>query len=291
MENEFCKSQKDENNRIEFLKRKLVDSKKNDSKPKAVLLGGTPGAGKTQLCNSVLQKNKGSEYVVIDVDDYRKYSPVFSNKNNNLSVTKMVELSSEFCNKVASELLEYALKNRKNIIINTSLREKDLILNFINYKFIPAGYKIDICVLSTSIEECILSSQERYEKQIEEKEFPRFTTIKFIKDSESKIKETIKELENIKEIGAIEIYIRGKDKNTLPIKVYSTKDKLKRYRNAIEAIENCKKEEKRKHTNEEQLARVRKLYEKRKNRSATEEEFKVLSEIIEYYKENSNSKN
>lgn len=200
----------------------------------------------------------------------------------------MVELSGIFCNNVASRLLEYSLNSRKNIIINTSLRETDLISDFINNKFIPERYNINICVLATPLEECALSSQERYEKQIEKKEFPRFATMDFIKDSEVKIYETIKELEKISNIDAIEVYRRGKNENELPIKVYSSKDEFKRYSNAIEAIENCKRYEKRKKTNINQLLRAKNLYIKRKNRHANLEEFEELSKIIEYYKKQIN---
>lgn len=279
----FYKRQIDETNIIEELKEKLVDCKKNDAEPKAILLGGIPGAGKTGLCKGILQQHKESEYVIIDVDEYRKYSPVFTQKDA-VPTSKMVELSIRFCNQVASQLLEYALKNRKNIIINTSLRDTDLMLNFINNKFIPAGYHIDICILATPLEECILSSQERYERQIEEKEFPRFTTIEFMNESEVQIDQTIKELEKMRNIGAIEVYKRGKNEKEFPIKVYDSEDELKKYPNAIVAIEDCKRQEKQKRTVQEQLTRIQELYKKRKKRGADSEEFEVLDKIKEYYK-------
>lgn len=266
----------------------LVDCKKNDVEPKAILLGGIPGAGKTSLCKGILQQNEESEYVVIDVDEYRKYSPVFAKKDT-VPASEMVELSIHFCNQVASKLLEYALQNRKNIIINTPLRDTDLMLNFVHNKFIPAGYHIDICILVTSLEECILSSQERYEKQIEEKEFPRFTTIEFMNESEVQINQTIEALEKIRNISAIKVFKRGKNENEFPVKIYNSEDELKRYSNAREAMEDCKRREKQEKTNQEQIARVQELYRKRKNRQASSEEFEVLAKILHYYEKKSDT--
>ena len=284
---EFYKRQVDEKYIIETLKNQLVDSKQNDLTPKVVLLGGVPGAGKTGLCDFVLQQNKESEYVVIDVDEYRKYSPIFT-QNNEVPTSEMVELSCDFCNNVASEILEYSLKNRKNIIINTSLRQKDLMINFINNKFIPNGYSVDVLLIATSLEECIISSQERYEKQIEEKEFPRFTTINFIKDSEIKIYETMEELEKIENVNKIEIYRRGENEQKPPIKVYDSRDKIKKYKNAIEAMEKCKEYEKRRKTDREQLDRIKELCKKRKKRPANLEELEILSKMVEFYKQKAN---
>ena len=280
---EFYKRQTDENNIIEILKKQLVDSKQNDVKPKAILLGGLPGAGKTALCKKVLEENKNSDYVVIDVDEYRKYSPIFS-ENSVIPTSKIIELSCDFANNVASKILEYSLRNKKNIIINTPLRETNLMIDFISNKFIPNGYNVDISIIVTPIEECIISSQERYEKQIEEKEFPRFTTIEFIEEAEKKIYQTIEKLEKMPNINKIEIHIRGENENKFPIKVYSSIDKEKKYQNLIEVIEKCKENEKNRKTNKEQLERINKLYEKRKKRGAEQNELEILDKMKDYYR-------
>lgn len=280
---EFYKRQTDENNIIEILEKQLVDSKQNDVKPKAILLGGLPGAGKTALCKKVLEENKNSNYVVIDVDEYRKYSPIFS-ENSVIPTSKIIELSCDFANNVASQILEYSLRNKKNIIINTPLRETNLMIDFINNKFIPNGYNVDISIIVTPIEECIISSQERYEKQIEEKEFPRFTTIEFIEEAEKKIYQTIEKLEKMINVNKIEIYIRGENEKKSPIKVYSSIDKEKKYQNLIEIIEKCKENEKNRKTNKEQLERINKLYEKRKKRGAEQNELEILDKMKDYYK-------
>lgn len=280
---EFCKMPTEVERIIEILKKQQVDYKKNNIIPKAVLLGGLPGAGKTALCKKVLEENKEIDYVVIDVDEYRKYSPIFS-KSNKTKKSEMIGLSCDFANNIASKILEYSLKNRKNIIINTSLRETELIMEFINNKFIPNNYNVEVFVIITPIEECIISSQERYEKQIEEKEFPRFTTIEFIRESQVRIYETVKKIEKIKNINKINLYIRGKNENELPIKVFSSNDKVKKYRNVMEAIEGCEKNEYHKKTNEHQLYRINQLYKKRKKREAEQQELDVLVEMMDYYK-------
>lgn len=269
---------------IKILKENIVASKKESSQPKVILLGGLPGAGKTQLCNSVLKENSPREFVVIDVDDYRKYTPDLD--KNYIPTTEMVNKTASFCNKVADELLEYALQERKDIIVNTTLRETDLILNFINDRFMPLGYEIDICMLATTIEESFISAQERYEEQLEEGEVARFTTMTFIKDSDEKISETIGKLGRLSSVHSIKVFKRGEGEVDYPILVYGSNQQLKTYSSAEEAIDDCKKKEKLKENPKKQLSRIKEVYLKRKDRNATCEEFQELLLLIHSYENN-----
>ena len=49
-----------------------VDSSKNK---KIVFLAGLPGSGKTELSYFFMKNDSNRKYVIIDLDDYRKYHP------------------------------------------------------------------------------------------------------------------------------------------------------------------------------------------------------------------------
>ena len=113
---------------------------------------------------AILINNEENICIMLNEDEHIKLQVFGSGQELDNLMNLAVEIDEKL-----GEILEYSLKNRKNIIINTSLRQKDLMINFINNKFIPNGYSVDVLLIATSLEECIISSQERYEKQIEEK--------------------------------------------------------------------------------------------------------------------------
>ena len=54
---------------------KEVETKRTNSNPLCILIGGLPGSGKTNLVEQIKQEYQDREFVVIDTDDYRKLHP------------------------------------------------------------------------------------------------------------------------------------------------------------------------------------------------------------------------
>ena len=67
---EFCKAFKNILN--DTLSNKIL----NEQNPKAYLLGGQPGAGKSIL-NNYTKKINNDNIIIINADEYRKYHPNF----------------------------------------------------------------------------------------------------------------------------------------------------------------------------------------------------------------------
>ena len=87
--------------------------------PKAFLLGGQPGAGKSALENMINIENK---YVSISGDDYRKFHPLYDKLNKIYGKD-----ASKYTQKWSGEMVEYLLKEARkekwNVILEGTLRK------------------------------------------------------------------------------------------------------------------------------------------------------------------------
>lgn len=218
---------------------KEIQNKKINEQPLCILIGGLPGAGKTNLIEKVKMEHKGRDFVIIDADDYRKLHPDYEKliKIPEKAVTETIA----FANSIESELIKRAIKKHCDFISVTTLRATEAINKIVYEPAIESGYKIEADIMSVPIRESALSAQIRYERQISGGEYPRFTPINFIENSCAGIQDTIKMLQNKNEKPIIKIYNRGQKEDSIPIEVYNSANKDFRYKNALEAFLNPKK--------------------------------------------------
>lgn len=113
----------------EFIKRKkdyLIDKFANKSvykpvpQPVSLFMAGSPGAGKTEISKSLVQKFK-SMPVRIDADEIRKECPGYTGTNAHLFQSASV--------KGVNILLDYALANNLNFILDGTFAYADPIYN------------------------------------------------------------------------------------------------------------------------------------------------------------------
>lgn len=200
---------------------KEIDLKKSDIKPLFVFLGGIPGSGKTLLTEKVKRKYNDRDFIVIEADLYRKYLDI-NYEDRYCAVEKSIEDS----NYIEENLLNYAIKKRKNIISISSLRAKNIIYDLIENKLIENDYMINFEIMINNKIDSILSSLERYVDHIKsEDDVPRFVKMDYFKLCCVGLKDTIKSLENCSYINEVSMFKRGSDFG-LPIEIFNTKTKL-----------------------------------------------------------------
>lgn len=142
---------------LEVLKKDLFSNISMDDAPSVMFVVGQPGCGKTTFINnSNLEK-----YVIINSDDYRKFSKYSSEILKNYS-TDYAKLTNYDVHLWGDELFNYAVENGYS-----PLREKapldDSLLDVI--KEIPSKYEIIINVVVAGNLESLLATRERYEKE------------------------------------------------------------------------------------------------------------------------------
>lgn len=264
-------------NTIENICDKKIKGMKINEQPLCILLGGLPGSGKTNLVKKVQEEYNERDFVVIDTDEYRKLHPDY--KMLTKTPEKAITITSEFSNAIEAELIKKSIEQHCDIISVTTLRATEAIEKVLYEPAINAGYKIEACIMSVPISESGLSAQNRYEKQIEYGECPRFTPMTFIEDSFNGIKNTIQMLQNREDKPTIKIYRRGQNEKSMPIEYYNNKEENYMYRCALEAFLNPAKSL----NTENAIKQLRELYQLKKRRSANNIEYASLERLQELF--------
>ena len=262
---------------VERICQREMNNKKLNEQPMCVLIGGLPGSGKTNLVEQVKSEHPDRDFLVIDADYYRKLYPRPDElqKSPETAIAKTIN----FANAIEAELIKKGIEGKFDIISVTSLRATAAIDSIVYEPAINSGYKMEACIMSVPVRECGLSAQNRYETQIEKKEFPRFTPMSFIEGSNSGIIKTILMLQGKRDRPVIKIYKRGKGENSMPIKYYDSTERSSKYRVALEAFMNPETAI----TPENASSQLKELYEKKENRGADATEYQSLERLEELF--------
>ena len=80
---------------IDDICNRKIQGKRINEHPLCILIGGLPGAGKTNLIEKVKMEHKGRDFVVIDADDYRKLHPNYEDliKTPEKAVTETISFA------------------------------------------------------------------------------------------------------------------------------------------------------------------------------------------------------
>jgi len=262
---------------VERIIRDEISKKNTNEHPLCILIGGLPGSGKTNLVKKVQRLYSTHDFVVIDADNYRNLHPNY-NELRRIPERAIAE-TIEFSNAVEAELIRRAFEKRCDIISVTTLRATEAIKQLLYEPAEKAGYKVEIHLMSVPIEECGLSAQIRYERQILQGECPRFTPMSFIESSLQGIKHTIQLIQGKDEKIVIKIYSRGENEQAEPIEVFDTQKTSDMYGCAMEAFLNPDK----RYDKGIAVTQINNLYRIKQNRNASTVEFDSLKRLMNLY--------
>lgn len=141
--------------------------------PHAILLGGQPGAGKTTLARTLVERFQGN-VLVISGDDFRNFHP-----NHQKLVEKYgrdaTPAASAFSGAVAEHLIGKAGAGKYNLIIEGTLRTADVPLRT-GWLLKRMGYTVDLACMAVRPEVSYASTLYRYEMMREYGTTPRATS-------------------------------------------------------------------------------------------------------------------
>lgn len=128
--------------------------------PLGVVLGGQPGAGKSELIKQILV-TFGDNFVVINGDEFRKMHPNF----NELKIKygkDYPKYTADFTGKMVEYLIKKAIANRYNIIVEGTFRTSETPIATLKSMKIN-GYKTKVYIQTCSKELSWRNCKERYE--------------------------------------------------------------------------------------------------------------------------------
>lgn len=279
-------SERKHNEIYKVIKEMVFNNVTPTENPIAIIVGAQPGSGKGSLIGYSKKEFQDNNVVIITTDDYKPFHPNASEIAHKYP-TMYSPIVEEDSAKWTSKILQEAIINKYSFIFEVTFKNERILERMRELK--ENGFKVIVRGLAVSYLESLLSAYERYEKQLETRNWGRFfDPLNYNKIYQS-IPNTIEKIENSEYWDILEIYKRGEDikfpeliygiykdcSNNCISKYNTAKEAIIRYRNEeLEVIRNDAKE------------RVEKLENDFQRRIATSEEkdgLNVLKEIVNNY--------
>ena len=190
------------------IKSKVIENKSPVDYPVAVVLGGQPGAGKSNIYD-IYRKKSNNNIVELDCDKFREFHPNFEELHKIYGDNDAV-YTNPFIFKVVDRLVDELSKEKYNMIIESSLKsphtaiENGTILT-------PRGYKVELAVMATPKEESWKGTIDRYNSQKEMGLQPRAVPKEFHDLVVSNISDSISQVYKSGLMSNILIYNRNKE--------------------------------------------------------------------------------
>ncbi|UXR68861.1 MULTISPECIES: zeta toxin family protein [unclassified Staphylococcus] len=201
-------SQSEINLAFKRLTRSLTRGKTISTQPKAILLGGQSGAGKTTL-HRMKQKEFQGNIIIIDVNSYQSLHPNYLNLQKEFG-KESVHYTKKFAGKMVELLIEELSKQSYHLLIEGTLRttavprETAQLLKSL-------GYEVSLALIATKPELSYLSTLIRYEELYRiDPTNARATPMEHHDEIVKNLPMRLKELENDQIFKRIQIYQRDK---------------------------------------------------------------------------------
>lgn len=128
------------------IKSKVIENKSPVDCPVAVVLGGQPGAGKSNIYD-IYEEKSNDNMVKLDCDAFRKFHPNFK-KLHEIYGDNDAVYTNPFIFKVVDRLVDELSKEKYNMIIESSLKSPHTAIE--NGTILPPrGYKVELAVMAT----------------------------------------------------------------------------------------------------------------------------------------------
>jgi len=180
--------------------------------PRAILLGGQPGAGKSELAAEAVRELKPSGgAVVIDADRMREENPRYkalSKEDPQNAADRTQKEAGEW----ATRLTMTAAENHRNLVVDGTMRSPDNIRD-LTTRLKSEGYEVEARVLAVSAETSITRARLRFEEQVAERGTGRFVNQTQHDNAYEGMPKTVGTLERDKLVDAVRVY----DANQRPI--------------------------------------------------------------------------
>ncbi|HEO1935862.1 TPA: zeta toxin family protein [Streptococcus agalactiae] len=188
--------------------RALTRGKTISSTPKAVLLGGQSGAGKTTI-HRIKQKEFQGNIIIIDGDSFRSQHP------NYLALQKeygkySVDYTKDFAGKMVEHLIGELSKQSYHLLIEGTLRTTEVPRKTAQL-LKSRGYQVSLALIATKPELSYLSTLIRYEELYAiDPNQARATPKEYHDGIVEHLVDNLRELENDKLFNRIQIYQRDR---------------------------------------------------------------------------------
>lgn len=189
-----------------FIKRELLDRIAPAENPRAVILAGQSGAGKSTIAKEVIAELGGDLAVVrIDTDEIRTYHPKYSEL---AAAGKGASNATQpDAQRWRDQLEADAVQTRRNLVIDTTLGWPDSAIDTAK-RLTSHGYGVEVRVLSAHSTESQLGIASRYYEQVAKQGAGRWVNRSYHDGVYERIPQSLEALEEKKLVQAIRVISR-----------------------------------------------------------------------------------
>lgn len=188
--------------------RALTRGKTISSTPKAVLLGGQSGAGKTTI-HRIKQKEFQGNIIIIDGDSFRSQHPNYLALQEEYGKYS-VDYTKDFAGKMVEHLIGELSKQSYHLLIEGTLRTTEVPRKTAQL-LKSRGYQVSLALIATKPELSYLSTLIRYEELYAiDPNQARATPKEYHDGIVEHLVDNLRELENNKLFNRIQIYQRDR---------------------------------------------------------------------------------
>lgn len=142
--------------------------------PRAILLAGQPGAGKTEL-STMLVSQLGCGAAFLNGDEYRRYHPNYRELYSRYGFDS-VQMTSAFSAAVTEQLIETLSDQKINLVIEGTGRTVD-VPKATAEKLAAKGYTVEMAVIAVRPEVSLISTLRRFYQMNARGTIPRATAL------------------------------------------------------------------------------------------------------------------
>ena len=173
--------------------------------PKAILLGGQPGSGKSALAAEALRElraNGGA--VVIDADRMREENPRYKQLSRE-DPQHAADRTQKEAGEWATRLTLAAVENRRNLVVDGTMRSPENIRD-LTTRLKEQGYEVEARVLAVNPETSMTRARLRFEEQVAERGTGRFVNKEQHDNAYNGMVESVRALERDKLTDSVRVY-------------------------------------------------------------------------------------
>ncbi|WP_305952946.1 zeta toxin family protein [Emticicia oligotrophica] len=193
---------------FEKIKKKYLFEKEPSINPIGIILGGQPGSGKSFLVNEV-RKEFQKDFIFISTDDLRLYHPAYATlQQNSETLQNAANLVNPYASAWTERLIKYCIENKFNIIIDSTLGGNVIAVYHTIDMLRENNFSFHLRLMAVPALISKLSIFLRYEFQLKEKGFARWTRMEDHDDRFEKIPQVLEQIFTSKPPDAARFYQR-----------------------------------------------------------------------------------
>lgn len=179
------------------------------ARPAGVLLGGQPGAGKTELTETIRRQFRPVKFVVINGDEYRQYHPRAKQIDQEYG-QDAPKYTQPFSNALVKYLKAECLRLHCNFIIEGTMRTYAVIKRTAD-EVKQAGFQCEAHALAVHWQDSLLGVFQRYEGDKQRTGVGRFSPIQVHDEAYRQIPHKLAKADQQKRFDRIVVYSRKPD--------------------------------------------------------------------------------